>query len=427
MDEPTSGLDARAAAIVMRTVRNTVDTGRTVVCTIHQPSIDIFEAFDELFLMKRGGQVIYAGPLGRHSHKLVEYFESIDGVTKITEGYNPATWMLEVSSVAVENRLGIDFADIYRNSELHQRNKALIKELSTPAPGTKDLYFPTQYSQPFFIQCAACFWKQRLSYWRNPQYTAVRFFFTFVCGIMFGTIYWRAGNKRGQQADVVNAMASMYAAVLFIGINNSSSVQPLVEIERTVFYREKAAGMYSALPYAFAQATIEIPYVFVQSAIYSIMVYSMMDFDWTAAKFFWYLFFAFFTFLYFTYYGMMTMSLTPNHNISAIVSSAFYLIWNLFSGFLIPRKKIPVWWRWYYWACPVAWTLYGLVVSQFGDLDNQMAVLGGPSQPIKEFVKEYYGFHHDFLGAVAGVVVGFSVLFAFVFAMGVKYLNFQHR
>ncbi|RZB97864.1 ABC transporter G family member 36 isoform C [Glycine soja] len=75
MDEPTSGLDARAAAIVMRTVRNTVDTGRTVVCTIHQPSIDIFEAFDELLLMKRGGQVIYSGPLGRNSHKITEYFE----------------------------------------------------------------------------------------------------------------------------------------------------------------------------------------------------------------------------------------------------------------------------------------------------------------------------------------------------------------
>lgn len=78
MDEPTSGLDARAAAIVMRTVRNTVDTGRTVVCTIHQPSIDIFEAFDELLLMKRGGQVIYSGPLGQNSHKIVEYFEVIN-------------------------------------------------------------------------------------------------------------------------------------------------------------------------------------------------------------------------------------------------------------------------------------------------------------------------------------------------------------
>ena len=53
MDEPTSGLDARAAAIVMRIVRNTVDTGRTVVCTIHQPSIDIFAAFDEVLISQR--------------------------------------------------------------------------------------------------------------------------------------------------------------------------------------------------------------------------------------------------------------------------------------------------------------------------------------------------------------------------------------
>ncbi len=58
-----SGLDARAAAIVMRTVRNIVNTGRTIVCTIHQPSIDIFESFDELLLLKRGGQTIYAGML----------------------------------------------------------------------------------------------------------------------------------------------------------------------------------------------------------------------------------------------------------------------------------------------------------------------------------------------------------------------------
>ncbi|GKV41322.1 hypothetical protein SLEP1_g48871 [Rubroshorea leprosula] len=48
MDEPTTGLDARAAAIVMRAVKNVVDTGRTIVCTIHQPSIDTFEAFDEV-------------------------------------------------------------------------------------------------------------------------------------------------------------------------------------------------------------------------------------------------------------------------------------------------------------------------------------------------------------------------------------------
>jgi ABC-type multidrug transport system ATPase subunit len=120
MDEPTSGLDARAAAIVMRTVRNTVDTGRTVVCTIHQPSIDIFEAFDEMLLMKRGGQVIYMGPLGHHSHKLIEYFEAIPGVPRIKEDYNPATWMLEITNVSIEQQLNIDFAEIYKHSTLYQ-------------------------------------------------------------------------------------------------------------------------------------------------------------------------------------------------------------------------------------------------------------------------------------------------------------------
>ncbi len=47
MDEPTSGLDARAAGVVMRAVRNTVATGRTVVCTIHQPNREIMDGFDE--------------------------------------------------------------------------------------------------------------------------------------------------------------------------------------------------------------------------------------------------------------------------------------------------------------------------------------------------------------------------------------------
>jgi ABC-type multidrug transport system ATPase subunit len=48
MDEPASRLDARAPAVVWRAIRNIVDTRRTVVCTIHQPSIDILESFDEV-------------------------------------------------------------------------------------------------------------------------------------------------------------------------------------------------------------------------------------------------------------------------------------------------------------------------------------------------------------------------------------------
>ncbi|KAL9995553.1 putative ABC transporter, AAA+ ATPase domain, ABC-2 type transporter, ABC-transporter [Helianthus debilis subsp. tardiflorus] len=423
MDEPTSGLDARAAAIVMRTVRNTVDTGRTVVCTIHQPSIDIFEAFDELFLMKRGGQELYVGPVGRHSCELIKYFEAIDGISKIKDGYNPATWMLEVSTTAQELALGVDFTDIYRKSELYKRNKALIAELGVPRPGSKDLFYPTQYSQPFLVQCIACLWKQRWSYWRNPAYTAVRFVFTTFIGVMFGTMFWDLGGKTATQQDLNNAMGSMYAAVLFLGIQNASAVQPVVDVERTVFYRERAAGMYSALPYAFAQVLVEIPYILVQTGVYSVIVYSMIGFEWTAAKFFWYLFFQMCCFLYMTYYGMMTVAITPNASIAAIIAASFYGIFNLFSGFIIPRPSIPVWWRWYYWGNPLAWTIYGMVVSQFGDFNDELP----NGETVKGYLDRFFGFKHDFLGVIAGVHVGLVLFFAFIFAYCIRSFNFQQR
>lgn len=424
MDEPTSGLDARAAAIVMRTVRNTVNTGRTVVCTIHQPSIDVFEAFDELFLMKRGGQEIYVGPLGHNSCQLIKYFEEVPGVPKIKDGYNPATWMLEVSTSAQEVLLGVDFANHYKHSELYQRNKNLINELSVSRPGTSDLHFETQYSQSFLTQTIACLWKAHWSYWRNPPYSAVRFLFTVFIALVFGTMFWDLGSKKSTRQDLSNAMGSMYIAIIFLGFQYGSTVQPVVAIERTVFYRERAAGMYSALPYAFSTFLIEVPYVFVQTILYSVIVYSMMGFEWTVVKFFWFIYFMFFSLLFFVLYGMMTVAITPNHNVAAVISSFFYAIWNLFSGFVIPRPAIPVWWRWYYWANPVAHTLYGFIVSQYGDMED---ILTDNNQSIKDYLRSFYGFRHDMIGLPAGVLFGFVVLFTFIFAYAIRAFNFQRR
>ncbi|RDX65618.1 ABC transporter G family member 39, partial [Mucuna pruriens] len=419
MDEPTSGLDARAAAIVMRTVRNTADTGRTIACTIHQPSIDIFEAFDELLLMKRGGQIIYNGPLGQQSQKLIEYFEAIPGVPKIKDGYNPATWVLEISSPAVESQLNVDFAEL--------KNQELIKELSTPLEGTKDIDFLTKYSMTFITQCKACFWKQQLSYWRNPQYNAIRFFVSISIAVVFGLIFWKKGDKTDTEQDLMNLMGAMFTAVFFLGGSNTTSVQPIVAIERTVFYRERAAGMYSALPYAIAQVAIECIYVAIQTLTFALILYSMMGFLWQVDKFLWFYYFMFMSFVYFTLYGMMTAALTPNPQIAAIVMSFFLVFWNMFSGFVIPKSQIPIWWRWYYWACPTAWSVYGLVTSQVGDKDTPIEVPGSRTMSVKAFLQKQMDYEYDFLGVVVVAHIAFVALFLFVFAYGIKVFNFQKR
>ncbi|KAM0889290.1 hypothetical protein ACQ4PT_027845 [Festuca glaucescens] len=427
MDEPTSGLDARAAAIVMRAVRNTVNTGRTVVCTIHQPSIDIFESFDELLLLKRGGHVIYAGELGPRSHKLVEYFEAIPGVAKITEGYNPATWMLDVSSPLAEARLDMNFAEIYANSSLYRKNQELIKELSVPPPGSQDLSFPTKYSQNFYNQCIANFWKQYKSYWKNPPHNSMRFLMTLLNGLVFGTVFWQKGTKLETQQDFKNLLGATYAAVFFLGATNSITVQPVVSIERTVFYREKAAGMYSPLAYAFAQTSVEIIYNTLQGILYTILLYSMIGYDWKADKFFYFLFFIIASFNYFTLFGMMLVALTPSAMLAGIIGAFVMPLWNLFAGFLIIRTAIPIWWRWYYWANPVSWTIYGVVASQFGENNARLSVPGGSSVVLKQFLEDTMGMRHDFLGYVVLGHFAYIILFFFVFGYSIKVLNFQKR
>ena len=65
------------------------------------------------------------------------------------------------------------------------------------------------------------------------------------------TVYYLV--NRHKQQDLINLLGATYSAILFLGSNNAFSVQSVVAVERTVFYRERAAGMYSELPYAFAQ------------------------------------------------------------------------------------------------------------------------------------------------------------------------------
>ncbi|KAJ1254495.1 hypothetical protein BS78_K049000 [Paspalum vaginatum] len=290
-----------------------------------------------------------------------------------------------------------------------RRTKDLVRDLNRPSAGPINLHFNNKYPQPFFNQCLICLWKQNLSYWRNIHYTGGRYFITVMIALIFGTTFWGLGQKRTKEQDLFNSMGSMYAAVLILGIQNALGIQAVVAIERTVFYKERAAGMYSALPYTFAQVAIELPYVFIQTLIYGTLVYTMIGFEWITTKFFWYLFFMYFTLLYFTFFGMLAVGLAPDGRMAVIVSSGFYGLWNLFSGFLIPVHRIPIWSRWFYWICPVAWTLYGLGASQFGDVMDKFET----GETAAEFLRRYYGFRHEYLGLAAVVTMACAIAFAF--------------
>ncbi|KAG2326565.1 hypothetical protein Bca52824_009293 [Brassica carinata] len=426
MDEPTTGLDARAAAIVMRAVKNVADTGRTIVCTIHQPSIDIFEAFDELVLLKTGGRMIYTGPLGQQSSHVIQYFESIHGVSKIRDNYNPATWMLEVTSQSIETELNIDFAKIYIESDLYKTNSELVKDLSKPDPGSTDLHFERTFAQSWWGQFKSCLWKMSLSYWRSPSYNLMRIGRTLISSLIFGVLFWKQGQKIDTQQNLFTVVGAIYGLVLFLGIDNCTSAVQYFATERNVMYRERFAGMYSAFAYALARLVTEVPYIFIQSAEFVIVIYPMIGFYASSSKVLWCLYSMFCNLLCLNYLAMFLISVTPNFMVATILQSLFFVAFNLFAGFLIPQPQIPKWWVWLYYLAPTSWTLNVFFSSQYGDIHEQIDAFG-ESTTVARFLEDYFGFHHDRLIFSAIILIAFPIALASMFAFFVAKLNFQKR
>ena len=165
LDEPTSGLDARAATVVIRCIQRVAASGRSIVCTIHQPSIRIFTAFDSLLLLRRGGQTVFYGELGKKGDsvtdgiqntitnggtgtgtgtggaaggtagipcpRLVRYFATVPGVVPLQVRENPASWMLTAIGAGTSNSSNsvTDFHHHYNMSPLCATNKVRVNVL----------------------------------------------------------------------------------------------------------------------------------------------------------------------------------------------------------------------------------------------------------------------------------------------------------
>ncbi|KXZ50448.1 hypothetical protein GPECTOR_16g622 [Gonium pectorale] len=402
LDEPTSGLDARAASIVMRAVRNVARNGRTVMVTIHQPSIEIFEAFDQLLLIQRGGRTTYFGPVGRNSDDLIAYFSAVPGTPQLPQGFNPATWMLEVtggSMATVLDRLDVDWPGLYDSSQLAKRNDERARYLvQSGHEDNEPLKVGNRYAMPFGVQTRVLLRKFDRAYWRSPGYNLVRLGTTFLVRhvpFVYAAIYWGEG-KVPLQANIGNVqavMGIMFSSSNFIGMTNLMSVMPVVGYERVVFYRERGASMYNPFAYGIAIALVELPYLLAQTILFVPAIYWMIGFQPTPEAFFYYFIVFLETIAFYTIFGQTLVYITPAMPIAQVVGSGFNFLFNVFNGFVITYPDIPRGWRWMNRAVPATWILYGLGTSQLGDREG-VITYGGETVPIPEFMSERFGYSY---------------------------------
>ncbi|PQQ06733.1 pleiotropic drug resistance protein 3 [Prunus yedoensis var. nudiflora] len=97
---------------------------------------------------------------------------------------------------------------------------------------------------------------------------------------------------------------------------------------------------------------------------------------------------------------------TGDHRNSIYIDTSSFVFDNYVSSHRFPMVtlqsilKIPVWWVWGYWICPLAWSLKGALTSQYGDVEKEI-VVHGEQRTISAFLGSIYGYNYDDLGVVA--------------------------
>jgi ABC-type multidrug transport system ATPase subunit len=200
LDEPTSGLDSQTSWSILDLLEKLKNNGQAILCTIHQPSAMLFQRFDRLLFLARGGKTVYFGAVGEASHILTSYFER-NGAHPCPPNANPAEWMLEVIGAAPGSHTDIDWTETWRNSPEYQAVHAELDQLKRDrcklAPATSvatDKASYREFAAPFFVQLWEVQKRVFEQYWRTPSYiysklllctASVGFFFSLVVLLPF--------------------------------------------------------------------------------------------------------------------------------------------------------------------------------------------------------------------------------------------------
>ena len=176
LDEPTSGLDSQTSWSILDLLEKLKNNGQAILCTIHQPSAVLFQRFDRLLFLQKGGQTVYFGDIGKSSKTLTDYFVR-NGAHECPSEANPAEWMLEVIGAAPGSYTDIDWHQAWRNSPEMEAVHAELDQLKHDRPNmiqrvqTKDNKAQyREFAAPFGVQLWAVQKRVFEQYWRTPSY-----------------------------------------------------------------------------------------------------------------------------------------------------------------------------------------------------------------------------------------------------------------
>ncbi|XP_053677636.1 ATP-binding cassette sub-family G member 4-like [Anopheles nili] len=246
LDEPTSGLDSVSSVQVISHLKSLAMSGRTIICTIHQPSSSLFQLFDDVYLL-RHGRCLYAGPV---ENMLVRFAHA--GLV-CPEYYNPADFALE--AISADQPEAHDRLYHWVDEDMREINAAAPSSPTTLAAQLAPAKSIARYQTACYYQLYILLKRSVLSSARDEFFLKIRIGMHVALGLVFGVVHYNVGMDAAKVLANVGCFFQLFA---FIYFSNAVSVLNYAD-EVNVATKEIANNWYSRVAYFLAKLIHDLP------------------------------------------------------------------------------------------------------------------------------------------------------------------------
>nr|CAI5818201.1 unnamed protein product [Callosobruchus analis] len=415
-DEPTSGLDSSSCFQCISLLKTLAKGGRTIICTIHQPSARLFEMFDQLYTLA-DGQCVYQGS----TKQLVPWLGTLG--LQCPSYHNPASYIIEVACgeygdhtrklvCAIDNgkndiRDGKAFPELKINDGLNNAQKyaednlnsiianQLSKGSNTEQTDQKNLngsisdpvkeavvegkdvekvdvssallensipvkqprYGNSELQQFFIILRRALLFSRR-----DWTLMYLRLFAHILVGFLIGALYFKIGNDG---AKVLSNLGFLFFNMLFLMYTSMTITILSFPLEMPVLLKENFNRWYSLRSYYLAITISDMPFQTIFCIIYVTIVYFMTSQPPEAHRYGMFLLACLLVSFVAQSVGLVVgaaMNVQNGVFLAPVMSVPFLL----FSGFFVSFNAIPVYLRWITYLSYIRYGFEGTALATYG-------------------------------------------------------------
>ncbi len=363
LDEPSSGLDSYQAKNIIQILKDLTNNGHIVICSIHQPSSNIYKMFDKILFLSQG-KTIYFGDGGK---KCIDYFNNLG--FGCPAHFNPSDYILDLISLdySSEELLKSSKQQVNMLIESYNQREHFVDislDDDDDIENFTEFQNQTHFNSTWMEQFKLLFKRSLNEELKDKTSLMIRISTNFFFCMILSMIY--SGIDDGQKS-----IQDTFGLLFFICINQSfGCLFPTLKkfaVEREIMFKERESKSYYCSAFYLAKFLSSYPIELCIVYTYSSIVYWAVGLNNDLMAFAIYLIIISLLVLASMGMGLVISSLAKNINVAMSMASPFMIVILLFGGFYSNLSNMPVWISWLQYFSFISWGFQGLIINEYAD------------------------------------------------------------